>query len=55
MTLPASTFRAGTFAEDAAAPLDALDVELGWSTRVPVSSSFFATCGLSEAELATRR
>lgn len=53
-TLPASTRKAGAFAE-AAASLEALDVDLDGSTKVPVSSSFLPTCGLNEAGFATSR
>jgi hypothetical protein len=52
--LPDCTLSAGTL-ESAAEALDAVDGELFGSSSVPVSSSFFPTCGLSDAAFATSR
>jgi hypothetical protein len=52
--LPDCTLSAGTL-ESAAEALDAVDGELFGSSSVPVSSTFFPTCGLRAAAFATSR
>jgi len=52
--LPDCTLSAGTL-ESAAEAVDAVDGELFGSSSVPVSSTFFPTCGLRAAAFATSR
>jgi hypothetical protein len=54
MTFPERTLSAGPFAADAEALLELLGDPLSFS-KVPVSSSFFPTCGVSAAAFATSR